>query len=455
MKQVLLFMLLFGGVSSYGEPLNRKNSNSRILQTEAMRLPVMQQQLTRAAHKPTGVMHRLIASAYTANGAKVDSNRYYYSNGRGSFHSTPESYYNGYGLTSYRQEQFIQSDSSVNWHDYGSGFYKDGKTSYTYNAQNKVTGVDMKSQYFSIQYTGTYNGSGNLSVITILDTFGGTGMIPKTNMYVQYDGQGKRILDSSVSISTGIQLGKRTYLYDVNDNLQEFSSYRFVSGVWQLSFRDIFTYDSQDRVVTEISEGDYGSGFMKQQKDSFAYAGTAVQPVFHSTDIWDDNNGIWDPYEILTYTLNTQSLPDTYIIYRHVTTQWDTIERDVYTYGTHGLMVRSNGYLYAGNGQFDTTPYDQSNLYFEEYYPAGINDITGVKNGIIIYPNPASGHIDLQLAETSVITITGMNGQSLYYEEDVPAGNKQINIENLPAGNYILNTIDKEGAKQYGQFVKQ
>lgn len=455
MKQTLLFMLLLTGLSSYAAPLNRKNNNSMILQTESMRLPVLQQQIARAAHKPTAVQRRLIASNYLANGAEVDSNRYYYSNGRGSSHSTPGTYFISYGLTSYRQEQYIQCDSAINWHNNGGGLDYSGTTTYAYNAQNKVTMIDSRSPYFAIQYAGTYNSSGKLSVITILDTFGGTAMIPKSNMHVVYDGQGKRVLDSTVNISTGVQTGKRTYTYDSNDNLQEFSSYRFVSGAWQLSFRDVFTYDSQDRVITETSEGDYGNGFMMQQKDSFAYTGTAVQPVYHLTSIWDDNNSIWDPYEALVYTLNTQSLPDTYIMYRHITTQWDTIERDVYTYDTHGLMVRSNGYLYTGNGQFNTTPYDQTNLYYEEYYPAGVHEMATEKRAISIYPNPATGRIELQLPETSEITITGINGQTLHREQGIPAGNKQINIENLPAGNYIVNIIDKEGAKQYGQFVKQ
>lgn len=454
MKRILLLMLSIAALQVTAEPIKRKPVHTRPAEHK-IPSDVMQQQYARSSAKTTAAMKRMIANSYSANGMKADSNHYYYSSGRGSVNGLPESYFSTYTMTSYKQNVDIEFDSAINWHDYGTGFDRSATTIQVYNSQGKVITVDNISNYIRLKYDGLYDNNGTLTRITISDTFGGSGLIPKSYMYIIYDGQGRRIMDSTMDAIKNIQIGRRTYTYDSNNDLVEFASYSYKNNMWNLSYRDKFTYDNQRRKITEYCEGDYGNGFMMQQRDSFGYTGTAVAPTYHSIDLWDDNNALWDPYEILTYTLNGNNLPDTYIIYRHITA-WDTIERDVYTYDGNGLLLKSNGYLYTGNGQFSNTPYDQSNLYYEEYYPQGITGYHKQEQLLVVYPNPTQSILTLEHSNTTTsITIVDITGR-LVYEQATTGQRTQMNVYSLPQGDYIISAWDANSNQmQQSKFTRQ
>ena len=88
-----------------------------------------------ALAQPT-LKKRVIATSYFANGSLQDSNRYYYSYGRGSEHTNAESYYDNY-LRGSDAEQNIHCDSSANYVNFGGTMMMrlSGK-SYHYNSNN-------------------------------------------------------------------------------------------------------------------------------------------------------------------------------------------------------------------------------------------------------------------------------------------------------------------------------
>lgn len=456
MKKALLLGILCVAVTAQAVPLHKQKS-SVPAPKNTVPFSVMQQQLSRAAHKPTATMYRLKATAYTASGTAVDSHRYSYSGGRGSTNGLPNSYFNTYSLTGNNQTQDIMFDTSIDWYDYGSGLEEGTTTIHNYNSQNKVTQTNYISTYGNIRYNGIYNTAGQLIKTEQLDTFGGTQLMVKRSVYITYGTSGNRELDSSFSNSTNTPGYKRTYTYDNNNNLLVFTAYQYNNNQWQMSLRQTSTYDNNNRQLTQYTEGDYGNGFMMQSRDSFAYTGAAVHPIYHSSDEWDDNNSVWTPIEILTYTLNTNQLPDTYIIYRYDNNQWDTVERDVYTYDGNNLLIRSNGYLYTGNGQFSTTPYDVTNLYYEEYYPASVSTAQEGKPQVIVYPNPANNSIQVVAKDgIATIAIVGINGRVLHRQAVKQAGLQTLDISTLPAGNYaVVLSANDDGSTSSAMFTKQ
>lgn len=455
MKKALLLGMLCTAITAQAVPLHKPKSITSATHY-AVPFSVMQQQLSRAVHKPTATMYRLKATAYTANSAAVDSHRYSYSGGRGSANALPNSYFNTYSLTGNNQTQDIMFDTCFDWYDYGSGLEEGMTTTHSYNAQNKVTQTNYISTYGSSRYNGIYNTAGQLIRTEQLDTFGGTQLIVKRSIYMTYGTSGNRESDSAFSNSTNMPGYKRTYTYDSNNNLLVFTAYQYSNNQWRMSLRQTSTYDNNNRQLTQYTEGDYGSGFMMQSRDSFAYTGTAVHPIYHSTDEWDDNNSVWNPTEILSYTLNSNQLPDTYIIYRYDNNQWDTVERDVYTYDGNNLMVRSNGYLYTGNGQFNTTPYDVTNLYYEEYYPASVLTTQEGKPQVMVYPNPANNKIQVNVKDgISKVAVVGIDGRVLHTHAVKQAGVQTVDISTLPAGNYAVVLSGSDGITSSAMFTKQ
>ena len=222
-------MMMAGVTLSYAAPLNKKKAYVHEEQKLAHDM-AWQKQNTRMSAKGTATMRRIVATTYEANGVLIDTNAHIYSNGRGSTHSVmPESYYDNYSMVARDYGKAIQCDTSIGWYDNGSLLW-DGTSVYAYDAANNTTKHLYMSPYFMLQHEGTYNSSNKLVTITTSDTFGGTALLAKTRMYILYDGNGRRVQDSTVTIATGIQTGRREYTYDANGNMVKYESYSLMGG---------------------------------------------------------------------------------------------------------------------------------------------------------------------------------------------------------------------------------
>ena len=458
MKQLLLILAGCATLSVHAEPFYAKSKQLQPLQYE-MSFSVMEMQIAkvRANNKGTGVLKRMIANSYYAEGQKIDSNRYYFSEGRGTTNGAPKTYYSSYQISSYNQIKDILCDSGTNWHDYTGGLEWINTDRYTYNPQNKVTSTEVSGPYFSWRYEGVYNSSSKLEKINRLDTFGGTALQLKNTIYIEYDAQGKRIKDSTILTASNTVVSRSFYAYDVSGNLTDFSSFSFRNGTWELTMRNTFTYDVQNRLLTEAREGDYGSGFMKYSKDSFAYSGNNIEPNFHGTFFWDNNNALWLPYERFVYTFGSNGFHDAYTIYSYNNSgNWDTVEHDLYIYDANNLLIGSNGYRYIGNGQFSSTPYDQNTLYFEDYFPASVLNTAENNIDVQLFPNPASDMLFVKADENvASVKILSMNG-AVMMQKDCSDKQASLDISYLAPGSYLVVLTAADGSMlAHDKFVKQ
>lgn len=459
MKKTLLSVLLLSSICSQAEPLWKKQVHQQQL-PYPYNLPeeVILQQQSKHAYKSTAVQKRLISRAYNSNSERLDSTHFVYNNpSRGSDHRDFNSYYSSYALTAGDQIHHIKCDTIKRWANDGGGTL-DLRSTTTYKYNNKNTAIESEDRYeYGIfQAVGKYNSSDQLIQLTQIDTFGTGTLTPKREMYILYDGQGRRIMDSSINLLTNEYNYRRTYHYDANGNLDSFLSYQNLTGGWELSYSTATTYDASNRVIVKVAFGDFGMGFMGIGRDSFSYTGTATHPSYHTTFTWDDFNGSWQPHEQLEYTLNSKQLPESYLVYRY-DNKWDTLERDVYKYNDEDLLMQSNGYLYLGDGQFSTMPYDQSSLYYEAHDPSGVNDLSNNHaKQLDIFPNPSSSIVNIPTAgKAGRISVANINGQELY-NSHVQGSMTIIDVSNWTSGNYffILKSED-ESATYTATFTKQ
>jgi hypothetical protein len=456
MKHILLLLLATSAINVFAVPSNTKPAT----QHEAMYNAILQKQsASNSANKTTGIQRRLVANSYTLNGVLTDTNHYYYSYGRGSTHSDVTSYFDEYYITAIDPVHTILCDSSTNSHLYSGQWYKTGTRSYTYDANNRITKMLSQSYSYITSYMPSYNSAGKFEVITMADTMATMpASTPKSRMYIFYDSQNRRTMDSTVDLKTNTPSGKRVYVYSANGNRLQFNSYQYTGGNWDLTYRNINWYDTANRLIISTAEIDFGmgNGLEKSNKDSFAYIGSNTKPCYHKDFNWDDVLGEWVADEIILSQYNAANLLDTYYIIRY-TTQWDTIERDAYTYDANNLMLRSNGYLYTGNGSFSTTPYDQTIMYYENYFPTAVSNINTAKNTLEIYPNPANESVVIKTdySDSYCIQITDLLGKTVYTESNIHELQKSIGVTAFAPGSYIIQIKGNTGATiAQRQFIK-
>ncbi len=415
---------------------------------------------SKSVSKTTAALKRLSATSYVANGGIVDSNHFYYSKGRGSVLGEPESYGDNYYPLAIDAGQTISSDSSVKWENIGGSFDKGTSKAYIYNSGNQAIEADYIPYWGYNKYINTYNTAGYLETVTTLDTSGTNHALASlSTMYISYDASGRRLKDSSKSISKGIFTYKRDFFYDPAGNLINMISYFNSGSGFVMSYRSTNTYDASNRLLLTIDEVSSAGTMQYYSKDSFTYTGTNTKPTLHDSYFFDAGTSIWNINQRYTFTYNAVNNVDTYYLYRDNTGTGvlDTIERDIYTYNTDGFISRINGYLYKGNGTYASVPYDQTTHYFEEYYPVAVSHITQT-SPISLHPNPASGILNINTGtkQTSNYSIIDMQGRLMSKAVNINSNSFKADISNLSTGNYIIQLLDTEN-KPLGQqeFTKQ
>ncbi len=75
----------------------------------------------------------------------------------------------------------------------------------------------------------------------------------------------------------------------------------------------------------------------------------------------------------------------------------------------------------------------------------GLNQITAIDNGLIIFPNPSKGKMKISVDNANVYDLSVINIEGkVVYKETAVRNNKEINLEGLNKGIYLLQLRDKE-----------
>ena len=111
--------------------------------------------------------------------------------------------------------------------------------------------------------------------------------------------------------------------------------------------------------------------------------------------------------------------------------------------------------VFPASGCFDS---GSSSMHVVTTSHVGINNF--LSQSIQIYPNPAHNELSIIAGnKISNVTISSLIGQVVYSEVALSHAMTgelwKVNIENLPAGVYVVKVTDSEGIKTVGKFVKE
>ena len=87
----------------------------------------------------------------------------------------------------------------------------------------------------------------------------------------------------------------------------------------------------------------------------------------------------------------------------------------------------------------------------------GIQEARSASAGIQVYPNPATGTLNVQLENyvtNGTLTLFDMNGR-IVLSQSINGTSAQVNMSSLTAGNYILRLVENGTASAGVQVIKQ
>jgi|GEM_PF-2072179 len=466
-RKLLLTLLAFTAMSqAYAQfPVLAKYSSAPESKHDRQHLTIIlsAQAGTNTAAKTTTQKKRLIAYSYVAAGTLQDSTHYYYSGSRGSSHPHLTSYHDQYSPTDYNyiygghtyNQQLIKYDSSLRWSE-DINMALVNKRTYTYDIQDRPTSLkDSNTMWYYSKTDMSYDASGTLSSYITYDTMGGTQLIPKMQFYIHYDAQGRRMLDSGVSLTGPLPQVKVVYTYDNNGNMLSRVYNNLTLGNWTPYFRYDYLYDNSKRLVRFTSGYDFMGSFVYSMKDSFEYTGTGTQVTTFSNFFWNFNDSEWvpDTREIDVY--NAQGFVDTYYLHKWNGIFYDTMERDVVVYDADGLVQYTEGYAYNGGGVYNSAPYDKQTMYYETYIDLDVPDLHA-QTELSVYPNPATSELTIRRAGDGAATATIYAGDGrMVQRSSLKRSVEMLGISSLPAGNYFLIVKDQKTQTRYRkQFIK-
>lgn len=280
---------------------------------------------------------------------------------------------------------------------------------YIYEMSNSDNELDLVSRE-----TYTYDSIGNILVILneyhafddwmintkITNTYdNNSNIVERLFEDYTYTGGGHFVLDYSCLILNS---------YDQNNNLLTKLEKHLISGEWVDARKHTYIYDINNNLLTYLYEIPILSSALEEfQKYSFTY---------------DENgNSISGMVEEYRYTCYMDSC----------TGSWEASQDSLPLYCNNELM-----YCYGGFHRYEA--------HFRRLY----ENLTETNNDtrIKFYPNPTSDILIIEISnfKNEIIEIFNINGQ-LCHSEILKSGKTIVNLENLPAGLYLLKVKSSQG----------
>jgi hypothetical protein len=324
---------------------------------------------------------------------------------------------------------------------------------FSWNAQH--AGWDSTTRY---EYS--YDQQGHLIQTLYSISRGGSTLVPSYKINYYYNGnlQTNYTLASWNSTTSTYQDDSR-YIYHYIGSTDKYDTMWIqrlnLNNMWEVN--SVYTY-AYNAAGDDTLEMDYGytpqSGYLNSKWIQMSYTPDHKVAVY-TLNMWNDTASAYTPYIQYTNTYNTNGG-----VSEEITKMWNNS-------ASSWRNFTKKTFLYKSNTDLDTIlTYDWFPstsswlLKSKQPYYSGCLFRTGIEetaaDQVQLYPNPASGSIQLSLPSLTApttVSITNIQGQQLS-QQPVNRGMNTIRIADLAPGMYLLQWLD--GAQlRTKQFIKE
>jgi hypothetical protein len=333
----------------------------------------------------------------------------------------------------------------------------------TYITQNWNSGTSSWDN--SSKYTYTYDGDNNMLTEVRQYWDGGTmSWLNAEKQLYSYDVNNNELAHIQQYWNSGTtswdNSTRTTNTYNVDNDRTLMLRQGWNSGTssWDNSYQDIYTYDGNHHMLTDINQDFILAVWQNDEKYTFAYSGNDMTSVTEQN--WNIGTSSWDNSGkmVFAYDGNHNRLSEIEQPWNAGTNSFENDKRSQYTYNGYNQPTA----LWTdkwNSGIWEVTTTDKKQyIYYEEYTVASVANTTAANN-FKVYPVPAQNVVTIEKTwaqpQDFTVSVIDLQGRLVrnYSEKAVTNYSRNIDVNQLPAGNYVLKLSTKNGKAAYQQFT--
>lgn len=380
------------------------------------------------------------------------SNVYLDDTGEPTFGDSSTLAYNNHLLTSQIYNWKINSQ--------GTWIQKSRSIDYTYDANDHLlyyqfqTGDAVNGWTNSNQYTYTYDATGN-ELTYLEEKWNGSNWVTNWSTLRVYDANGnlltvtglgfrqlysynaQNLLETKTyqELSNGNWVNNSRQLYAYSPNVIMETIEYWVNGAWVTAERYSNTYDANENIIEVLYESWNGNSWVNGYRTARNYNvnGLLQQAL---TENWAGNSWVNSSLEAYTYDANQN------LIF-WISSNWDAGAWKGSLRQFNGFDAKNN-FIHARLELWNDTDWSlisYGRLYYAEFVATQAPEFTVFD----VFPNPASTSITIKSEGFDHAMIFDQQGGLVRTQRLQGQSEETLLLGNLPAGNYILQVVGKDG----------
>lgn len=384
------------------------------------------------------ITSRLLSKTYTKYNKgfiPVDSTNYIYSTGRGGFTRIDDP----------NNDESINFDESYTYlYNPSAGLYDNRlHRQQQFDGNDKVTMLTYRVWKLSnaawkdsSRYVYTYSADGKQMTSNVLQQWIQGGWNNSVPSILTYDTKNNVTQVSSVGYTA-------SFTYDPDDNLTSLTDQVWDAGSSSLIYntRKSYTYTTGKVATYKLEKWSaQTSGWVNIENWVYTYIGNNVETI--TEQHW---NGAWVNYAKREYTYdgNNNKLSENIQIWDAGSSAYINSKRKTFEYNSYNQPTLITNYTWDNVSAWVFALNDeQLRLYYGYYSPTIVANTS--KSESSLYPVPAVDKINLQIRwntpQAFSISIIDMRGVVVRQWQESATMNyaKELNVSDMPAGNYVL-----------------
>ena len=376
---------------------------------------------------------RLVSYVYNKNNGSVfvpqDSTTYIYDNNERGGSITAEDLTN--------DERVLFDESYTYIKGQSGGFRGIMKRMQTYDPESQVLSLKFMpwrqtGWVDSARYLYGYND--HKMTASALELWVASQWDPHVKSDIIYNGIGKVLKMDATNY-------KMYFTYDGNNNLTELRDEQWtVSSGWKNKTRNTYTYGSVG-METQIYEEWDGLNWIYKSKWEYTYFASKVETMTE----YERTGSVWTPVNkhIYTYGNSLQRTSETIQNWDNTSNKFVNSKYTEYTYTSDVILTDVTTNHWDGSNWQTGEGDEHYHYYYEPYFPTTVKNVIA-QNDVRLFPVPAANTLNLNIGwnkpEAFNVAICDMRGVVVknWAEQPVQNYNKQIDVSDLPNGNYII-----------------